>query len=330
MNTQLKHIRSMAEMILSELDKLEGAQPVTKPKAEPKFKVGDRVVWRSALNEKVLTIVSVGLDQFNMDAHAAGRVTFPNETGVYFQYDVTTARGDIATFGEKALKMYVEPKAGPKFKVGDRVIKTTGTSDVLTIVEIQPYPCGTGWNCILDKGCQNEDHLTLYINDKQANEVWFGKAEPKFKVGDRVKVQNTYYYQGGEKLGIIVFVGEAKASRQVYGVEFSNGTDICFHEADLSEPEATVDKAEFTQIWHRGEPPHNGWWNASNTCNTETWGRVWRWWDGKCWSASAYPRDSMATVKQMANRKTPTNDIKWTDYWPENARVPRIDPGFKK
>jgi hypothetical protein len=91
-------------------------------------------------------------------------------------------------------------------------------------------------------------------------------------------------------------------------------------------PSATVGK-ERTMIWHRGEPPHIGWWNASTVCNTETWGWVWRWWDGKCWSVSAYPTHSMATVIQLANWKDAAEDVKWTDYWPENARVPRIDPG---
>ena len=161
--------------------------------AKPKFKVGDKVVWRSDTVEKVLTIVRVGHDQFNMDAHAAGRVTFPNETGVYFQYDVTSEQGGISTFGEAALEMYDQPNAD----------------------------------------------------------------------------------------GI---------------------------------------------IWHSGPPPHVGWWNASTVCNTETWRQIWRWWDGKCWSASAYPTHSMATVNQMANWKTDTDYVKWTDYWPENARVPRIVP----
>ena len=115
----LQHIRSMAEMILKQLDELEGKQSPDKF-----FK--EMETWTSG-------------------------ISIP---------------GNVAK---------------PKFKIGDRVIKTTGTSDVLVIKEIHPYPDGTGWNCILNAGCQNEDHLTLYISDEQANEVWFGP-----KAGERI------------------------------------------------------------------------------------------------------------------------------------------------
>lgn len=250
----LQHIRSMAEMILKQVDELEN-KPDVKPKfkvgdrvnvsrsrvcndydytgtvadvqpgpvglsvlirpdsdeqidywwsenvltlskeAKPKFKVGDRVVWLSDTTNTMFTIIRVGLDQFNMDAHAAGRVTFPNETGVYFVYDVTTTDGmcNTFTFGEAALKPYVEPKAE-----------------------------------------QRE--------------------------------------------------------------------------------------------WHYGPPPHVGWWNASPVQMTD----VWRWWNGEYWSMSASPHEGADSAAYWAEcpelKLMPNEQIQWTDYWPENARVPRIVP----
>lgn len=162
-----------------------------KVEVKPKFKVGDKVVWLSDTEEKVLTVVGVGHDQFNMDAHAAGRVTFPNETGVYFQYDVTSERGGISTFGEAALKPYVEP---------------------------------------------NADEL----------------------------------------------------------------------------------------IWHSGPPPHVGWWNASRGKADYAW----RWWNGEYWSISVSTTDDAELAAQCALHGEPIHheQIQWTDYWPENARVPRIVP----
>ena len=256
---QLQHIRSLAEMILKQVNELE-SKPAVEPKfkvgdrvnvsrsrvcndydytgtvadvqpgpvgyvalvqpdsdeqidywwsenvltlskeAKPKFKFGDKVVWRSDPDEKILTIIRVGLDKFNMDAHAAGRVTFPNETGVYFQYVVTTD-GKSMICGEAALKPYVEPKEGER-------------------------------------------------------------------------------------------------------------------------------------IWHSGPPPHVGWWNASSASYVDRWNptrnNVWRWWNGHTWSVPVYESN---TISDVANRAELALDsdyssaVEWTDYWPENARVPRIDPG---
>lgn len=74
------------------------------------------------------------------------------------------------------------------------------------------------------------------------------------------------------------------------------------------------------RVWHKGPPPHVGWWNASSKKDKECW----RWWDGKHWSIpvemGAYPPAYYAECKSV------TSDHFWTDYWPENARVPRLDP----
>lgn len=82
------------------------------------------------------------------------------------------------------------------------------------------------------------------------------------------------------------------------------------------------------RTWHKGAPPHVGWWNA-NTIRSET---LWRWWDGNVWS---HPVSSMSDRRaaQLFARRPETaagNAIKWTDAWPENARVPRVNPNEVK
>lgn len=78
------------------------------------------------------------------------------------------------------------------------------------------------------------------------------------------------------------------------------------------------------RIWHKGPPPHVGWWNASV-------GRVsgvWRWWNGEYWSMHATSRAKAIDAAQQAAQKSINGQekIEWSDYYPENARVPRVDP----
>ncbi len=77
------------------------------------------------------------------------------------------------------------------------------------------------------------------------------------------------------------------------------------------------------RVWHKGPPPHVGWWNASRSGNTS----VWRWWDGRRWSMEVWDDESGRRAKKLAKVEAPEQfTIEWSDYWPENARVPRIDP----
>ena len=80
------------------------------------------------------------------------------------------------------------------------------------------------------------------------------------------------------------------------------------------------------RIWKNGPPPHIGWWNASIVMDD----RAWRWWDGEYWSMRACPANSREQAMTVAKtRSRITNEImQWTDYWPENARVPRVAPRF--
>ena len=78
------------------------------------------------------------------------------------------------------------------------------------------------------------------------------------------------------------------------------------------------------RVWKKGPPPHVGWWNAS-TCKNLS---VWRWWNGRCWSGFALDHATPKEAATIAARRSggwPAL-IEWTDYWPENARVPRVKP----
>ncbi|WP_353191375.1 hypothetical protein [Pandoraea pnomenusa] len=81
------------------------------------------------------------------------------------------------------------------------------------------------------------------------------------------------------------------------------------------------------RTWHKGPPPHVGWWNASLYQSLD----VWRWWDGEQWSSEAYDDEDEQMAEFWARLPSGSQDlIEWTDYWPENARVPRVDPNEVK
>lgn len=83
-----------------------------------------------------------------------------------------------------------------------------------------------------------------------------------------------------------------------------------------------MESTENTRIWHNGPPPHVGWWNASVSKRADAW----RWWDGECWSHVVYEHEHEMRADYQAARTSSKTDIEWTDYWPEYARVPRVDP----
>ncbi len=76
--------------------------------------------------------------------------------------------------------------------------------------------------------------------------------------------------------------------------------------------------------WLKGPPPHIGWWNASTSKNID----VWRWWNGRFWSRAVAYCQSPKRAGQVAKMRTKCdiNSIRYTTSWPENARVPRINP----
>ena len=78
--------------------------------------------------------------------------------------------------------------------------------------------------------------------------------------------------------------------------------------------------------WHKGNPPHIGWWLCMDT--SDRGDPMWRWWVGKNWSYPAAEYDSEHLVLCCAKSKAifRNDEITWCDYWPEHARVPRIKP----
>ena len=75
--------------------------------------------------------------------------------------------------------------------------------------------------------------------------------------------------------------------------------------------------------WHKGPPPHVGWWNAS----ANGFHDIWRWWDGRYWSRPAGEHMSATEAAALAQERAYYgSDITWSDRWPEGARVPRVNP----
>lgn len=83
---------------------------------------------------------------------------------------------------------------------------------------------------------------------------------------------------------------------------------------------------ERIHLWKTSPPPHIGWWNASRFKSAEEW----RWWDGVTWSLGV--RNTRTSFDVLAGAQCAVigavSDIMWTDYYPEGARVPRVDPSL--
>lgn len=81
------------------------------------------------------------------------------------------------------------------------------------------------------------------------------------------------------------------------------------------------------RIWHKGPPPHPGWWNASLQRSALSW----RWWNGREWSFAVKPAEMAGpALNDLAAAAAPSwdqEDMEWNDYWPADARVPRLNPG---
>ena len=73
--------------------------------------------------------------------------------------------------------------------------------------------------------------------------------------------------------------------------------------------------------WQKGPPPHIGWWLTDSG---------WRWWDGIYFSSAVNVQQTPERAGWEALRMDAWPfPLNWCDYWPENARVPRIDPRRK-
>jgi len=197
----------------------------------------------------------------------------------------------------------------PKFKVGDRVRSISGPSygAIGTVVTVS----GNLYYCKFDHGVyhhgyNHEDGLILTKCD----------TEPKFKVGDCVRHTGVTVNNTGKVTGIHKLDGHY---RYRYLVLLDNG-----EHTHIIEPQLALVEAD--RKWHSGPPPHVGWWNASYY-DGHNRNMSWRWWNGEYWSHLVFPFDSIVMVGISSGEFDDYQDkIQWTDYWPENARVPRIDP----
>lgn len=76
------------------------------------------------------------------------------------------------------------------------------------------------------------------------------------------------------------------------------------------------------RTWHKGPAPHIGSWNA-NSIRSEI---IWRWRDGTRWRLPAGFNYAQQVAAIRARTLLVSTNIEWTNYWPENARVPRVNP----
>ena len=253
---------------------------------EPKFKVGDRVSWYDGLN--------------NVSKGTVKAITAPAWSGHLPLYDVQSETDEMihAVNEGRITKIAVEPM----FKVGDRVVyQSSGEQGTVIDASI---------------GSMGIEYIVWQPDNKFAHPHTSTPAAdlvkaPKFKVGDRVR----HLYNANT-------VGTIKKVHPGNDVPYFmiDDTDRAWanKEAELIKVESEQGERE----WHSGPPPHIGWWNASNIKNLGAW----RWWNGSSWSWLEYECSSdLATIGQTVN-VTSNKSFKWTDYWPENARVQRIDP----
>lgn len=76
--------------------------------------------------------------------------------------------------------------------------------------------------------------------------------------------------------------------------------------------------------WKIGAPPHVGVW----LCRSSECDPRWRWWNGVFWSVwnrQDAPHCEVA-LDFMRQSFFDIQDIEWGFYWPENARVARVNP----
>ena len=209
-------------------------------------------------------------------------------------------------------------KVEPKFAVGDRVHCPSDGDGIGTVIEV--YIDRTHGDAY---SVQFPSDFGAYTREYYQSYLKLVEEKPKFKVGDRVQFVNkkNQLVQAPISLMAINDLGCHTKDEWNYWFDKSeHNTDTNFIPAGAM-PEHELTKVD--RVWHSGAPPHVGWWNANKSKNTN----LWRWWDGEAWSHFVH-RDADADMAAvMAMRKTIETGICWSDYYPENARVPRVNPG---
>lgn len=74
--------------------------------------------------------------------------------------------------------------------------------------------------------------------------------------------------------------------------------------------------------FNKGNPPHVGWWCCGEVGAKRD--RYWRWWNGREWSSAVFEDQGQVLANLLSMAKHGSwSPIKWSHYYPENARVPR-------
>ncbi len=82
------------------------------------------------------------------------------------------------------------------------------------------------------------------------------------------------------------------------------------------------EEMKVTRIFQSGPPPHVGWWWSDLEGS-----RAWRWFDGEAWSGACYDHYDLEVVSYWSSLPLwEVELIKWSSYWPKNARVKRVAP----
>ena len=354
---ELKQIRTMAEMIIEKVDALAGAKPFPQNGfrefvPESKFKVGDRVVYQSSGEQGTVIDASIGsmgieyivwqpdnkFAQPHTSTPAADLVKAPKfKVGDRVRSISGPSYGAIGTVSEVHGDRYhvnfdhgvyhlgynheddlilTKCDTEPKFKIGDRVV---GDFDSTTKFGTVTQRQGGGW-FVIEWDDSTTNSVSIHENHSDKIRVAMpAKQAPKFKVGDRVRHCGVTVNNTGKVTGIHKLDGHY---RYRYLVLLNNG-----EHTHIIEPQLAL--VEAGRKWHSGPPPHVGWWNASHY-DGHNRNMSWRWWNGEYWSRLAFPFDSMVSIGISSGAADQhQNKIEWTDYWPENARVPRINPGAK-
>jgi hypothetical protein len=291
---ELKQIRSMAEMILEKVDALEGAKPF--PQNGFREFVPEVNVWmpKFAIGDTVYYKPDGGDEEYEC--------TISGIHPTYNSYMVVSHGGLYEYWvAEKFLRGEPAVKE-PKFKVGDRVCTTVGEAGKITGIHKLDGHYRYLYLVLFDNG--DHHHVVEPLLE-------LSKPDPKFKIGDRIVGD-----MSSPMIGTIIKLGTTEQGPEWFTVLWSNGLCNSVHTSRMRL--ATEDDRE----WHSGPPPHIGWWNASNTKILGAW----RWWNGSSWSQYAHSADDAKWAHGQAMWVTTDTNIQWTDYWPENARVPRIDP----
>ena len=76
--------------------------------------------------------------------------------------------------------------------------------------------------------------------------------------------------------------------------------------------------------FYPGPPPRAGWWLTEVKAKKATV-QGWRWWNGVVWSLLVPERVTNVEAEWLSKLPTAHLEVTWSDWYPENPRVPRAE-----